>query len=161
MSLVLLPLIDSRERLMSNVVFQAELTVLPPSVNEMYVYTSRGPRPSGKMKKFKARASIEIAKQVDFAGSPLDENSPYLLKIDYFLPALFNKGFPKKAKTRYKRRDVSNLVKVLEDVLANCLGIDDSCFTEQHVRKLHGPDHDFVGIRLEVSEAPQPTEDLT
>ena len=129
-------------------VFEAVLDFLPPSVNNMYIYTTRGPRPSAKMKQIKAQASIEFAKQINFGSEPLDGNSPYRLTIDYYLPSLFNKGWPSKAKTRFKGWDVSNFVNVLEDVLAECLGIDDSCFVEERVRKLHGPDHNFTGIRL-------------
>ena len=138
---------------MSKCLFSAEVTLLPPSVNNMYVYTTRGPRPSAEMKRFKSKASIEIAKQVDFSSQPLDGNKAYKLVIDYYLPSLFNKSWPKQAKTKYKRRDVSNLVKVVEDVLAECLGIDDSCFTEISLRKLHGPNHDFVGLKLSVEAA--------
>ena len=133
-------------------VFTAELTLLPPSVNNMYIYTARGPRPSSKMKQFKAKASMEIAQQLSFDGSPLNGDKPHRLSIYYYLPALFNKGWPTKAKTRFKRRDVSNLVKVLEDVLADCLGIDDSCFTEEFIKKLDGPAHDFVGIKIKIEE---------
>jgi len=136
----------------NTVVFEAEISILPPSVNDMYVYTTRGPRPSSKMKQFKARASVQIAKQVGFSKKPLNPDHPYRLNIHYFLPSLYNKGWPKKAKTRYKRRDVSNLVKVLEDVIAECLAIDDSCFIEEFVKKHHGPDNDFVGIRFSIQE---------
>ena len=104
------------------------------------------------MKQFKAKASMEIAQQIPFDGEPLDGNKPHRLSVYYFLPALFNKGWPSKAKTRFKRRDVSNLVKVLEDVLSECLGIDDSCFTEEYIQKLDGPAHDFVGIRIKIEE---------
>ena len=132
--------------------FTAELTLLPPSVNNMYIYTARGPRPSSKMKQFKAKASMEIAKQIPFGGSPLNGDKPHKLTILYYLPALYNKGWPSKAKTRFKRRDVSNLVKVLEDVLAECLGIDDSCFTEVFIKKLDGPQNGFTGIKLMLEE---------
>ena len=132
--------------------FEAELTLLPPSVNNMYIYTARGPRPSAKMKQFKAKASMEIAKQIPFSGNPLNGDKAHRLTILYYLPALYNKGWPSKAKTRFKRRDVSNLVKVLEDVLAGCLGIDDSCFTEVSIKKLDGPTHGFEGIKLKLEE---------
>ena len=85
---------------MDEPVFSASIDILPPSVNKMYVYTTRGPRPSGEMKKFKAKASAQLAKQVDFNAKPLDENSPYEVFLDFYLPALVNKGWPKKAKTK-------------------------------------------------------------
>jgi len=133
-------------------VFEAKITVLPPSVNKMYVYTKWGPRPSSAMKKFKAKAMAELVKQVPFDSEPLDKNLPYRLSLEFYLPALINKGWPGKAKTRYKRRDVSNLVKVVEDVLAQCLGVDDSCFLEEELKKLDGGIHGFVGIKIKVYE---------
>ena len=138
---------------MTEKVFEAEISLLPPSVNKMYIYTARGPRPSSEMKLFKTKAALEISRQIRFDIAPPDENKAYHLRIDFFLPSLFNKGWPKKAKTRFKRRDVSNLIKVVEDLVAQGLGIDDSCFTEVSVRKLHGPDHNFTGLRLFITEA--------
>lgn len=131
-------------------VFQAEIGLLPPSVNKMYVYTTRGPRPSGEMKKFKAKASTQLAKQIDFNAKPLDQNTPYEVFLDFYLPALVNKGWPGKAKTKYKRKDVSNLVKVVEDLLSNCLGVDDSCFLKMTIEK--HCDESFVGVKVRVYE---------
>ena len=133
-------------------VFEAELTILPPSVNRMYVYTTRGPRPSSDMKKFKAKASAQLAKQIPFGAKPLSQNTPYALRLEFHLPALLNKGWPKKAKTKYKRKDVSNLIKVVEDLLSWCLGIDDSCFLEVSVQKMDGLVSEFVGVKIEVHE---------
>tara|TARA_Y100000310_G_scaffold315809_2_gene366809 strand:- start:2305 stop:2724 length:420 start_codon:yes stop_codon:yes gene_type:complete len=133
-------------------VFEAEIPLLPPSVNKMYVYTRRGPRPSSSMNKFKAKASTELAKQIPFNDKPLKQNTPYKLCLYFHLPALLNKGWPKKAKTKYKRRDVSNLIKVIEDLLSWCLGIDDSCFLEVSVRKLDGSISGFIGVKIEVYE---------
>lgn len=126
------------------------ITTLPPSVNSMYVYTTRGPRPSAAMKKFKAAAGAEILKQIDFQAEPLEKNTPYRLKLDFYMPSLFNKGFPKKAKTLFKRKDVTNLVKIFEDLLCEVYGIDDSVFVDVHLRKLHGPKYDIVGVRYRV-----------
>ena len=133
-------------------VFKAEISLLPPSVNRMYVYTTRGPRPSSDMKKFKAKASTQLAKQIPFNAKPLDQNTPYELRMEFHMPALENKGWPKKAKTKYKRRDVSNLIKVVEDLLSWCLGIDDSCFLKVSVQKVDGSISEFIGVRIEVYE---------
>ena len=136
--------------------FKATLDVLPPSVNDMYIHTKWGPRPSAKMKKFKAAAKVSIAKQLDFDAEPLDPNEPHIFVVDYYLPALFNKGWPEKAKTRFKRRDVSNLIKVLEDVVAECLGIDDSCFVDERVKKHDGGKEDFVGLNVRIYRCDEP-----
>ena len=127
------------------------IKTLPPSVNEMYTYTTRGPRPSAKMKKFKAEANSEILRQINFSDEPLVKDVAYRLQLDFFMPALFNKGFPSKAKTRFKRRDVTNLVKVFEDVLCAVYGIDDCQFIEVALKKLHGPDYDQVGVAYRIS----------
>ena len=127
--------------------------LLPPSVNEMYVHTRRGPRPSAKMKKFKSAASMEMLKQLDFNAEPLEKNVPYKLHLDYFMPSLTNKGWPGKAKTKYKRRDVTNLVKVFEDLICEVYDIDDSQFIEVTLRKLHGPRYNKVGVRFVIYKA--------
>ncbi|MAP23266.1 MAG: hypothetical protein CL582_20255 [Alteromonadaceae bacterium] len=133
-------------------VFKAEIPLLPPSVNRMYVYTRQGPRPSSDMKKFKAKASTALTKQISFTDKPLKKNTPYKLYLDFHLQKLLNKGWPKKAKTKFKKRDVSNLIKVVEDLLSWCLGIDDSCFLEVSVRKLDGSVSGFIGVKIEVHE---------
>jgi Holliday junction resolvase RusA-like endonuclease len=108
------------------------------------------------MKKFKAKASAELAKQILWDDPPLDQNTPYALRLEFYLPSLFNKGWPKKAKTKYKRKDVSNLIKIVEDLLSWCLGIDDSCFLEVSVQKLDGPTFGFTGIKAKVYEIETP-----
>jgi Holliday junction resolvase RusA-like endonuclease len=118
----------------------------------MYVYTTRGPRPSSDMKRFKAKASVQLLQQIPFKAEPLLQNTPYELRLEFHLPALVNKGWPKKAKTKYKRKDVSNLIKIIEDLLSWCLGVDDSCFLEVSVRKLDGSLSGFTGVRIEVYE---------
>lgn len=127
------------------------ISTLPPSVNEMYVYTTRGPRPSAKMKKFKAAANSEILKQINFSDEPLKKDVAYRLQLDFFMPSLYNKGYPSKAKTRFKRRDVTNLVKVFEDLICKVYGIDDCQFTEVVLKKLHGPNYDQVGVVYRIS----------
>ncbi len=119
----------------------------------MYVYTTRGPRPSAKMKRFKAAASSEMLKQLDFSQEPLEKNVAYVLHIDFFMPSLVNKGYPKKAKTKYKRRDVTNLVKVFEDLICQVYGIDDCQFVDVRLRKLHGPRYGRVGASFRIAPA--------
>ena len=65
----------------------------------------------------------------------------------------------KKANSPYKRKDVSNLIKLVEDVIATAIGIDDSCVLKLDVEKFHGPDHGKVGVQinLEPYDQPKPT----
>ena len=125
---------------------------MPPSVNDMYVYTTRGPRPSAKMKKFKSEARVEILKHIDFNQEPLKKDTAYELHLDFYMPALYNKGWPKKAKTRFKRRDVTNLVKVFEDLLCHVYGIDDCQFLRVTLVKRDGVKYKRTGVNYRITE---------
>lgn len=135
-------------------VFQAKLTILPPSANKMYVKTRNGVVQSKEMKVFLAQASVELLRQLPLSFRKPDQTRPHRLVLDLYLPELYNRGFPRETPNRFKRRDASNLVKVVEDLTARSLGIDDSCFVSVIVNKHHGPEHQFEGltIRLEVLE---------
>ena len=126
----------------------AVLTMLPPSANKMYVNTSRGPRVSAAAKKFKHAAKVELLKQWAFAPK-FDPDKPHRLTLVFYLEALYNKSWPKQAQRRYKRKDASNLIKVLEDVIAQAIGIDDSSTIELRVRKNEDPESPRVEICLE------------
>lgn len=126
---------------------KATLRIEPPSVNEMYARTAYGMTASTKTKKFKAKAIVELAKQWLFC-QPLGRNDPHKLTLVFYLPEIENKGWPKSAKTRFKRKDVSNLVKILEDAIVTASGIDDSTTLELHVRKLADPQDPRVEIEL-------------
>jgi hypothetical protein len=56
----------------------------------------------------------------------LQPNVPYLLWLEFGTPELENAGFPKHAANRFKKFDVSNGVKLLEDVIVKLSGIDDA-----------------------------------
>jgi Holliday junction resolvase RusA-like endonuclease len=135
-----------------NEVFYARINHLPPSANRMYIYTRRGPVPSKEMKQFKAKAALDILKHIRLDSEELDSNVPYRLVLRFFLPKVENKGWPKTAKTRFTKRDVSNLVKVLEDVVAKSLGIDDSCFLNIDISKADGTKADFIGVDVSIVE---------
>ena len=126
---------------------------MPPSVNAMYVYTTRGPRPSAKMKKFVSEASMEILKHIDFNQEPLKKDVAYELHLDFYLPTIYNKGWPSKAKTRFKRRDVTNLVKVFEDLLCHVYGIDDCQFIRVTLSKRDGAKYKRTGVGYRITDA--------
>jgi Holliday junction resolvase RusA-like endonuclease len=62
------------------------------------------------------------------------------------MPDIFNKGWPEKAKTRYKKLDVSNRVKLLEDAIAHAGGIDDSQFVNVMSAKRQGAEQTSIWI---------------
>jgi len=67
-------------------------------------------------------------------------------------PELTCKGLPDKAKNRYKRVDLSNRVKLLEDSLVTVLGIDDSCFFTLLLRKTEGEEATHIWVWNEGKE---------
>ena len=132
--------------------FRAVLTRLPPSINDAYVKRRFGMVPSDAMKAFLAFASAELLRQVRDDMPVFDRTKPHRLQLEMFLPELYNSSWPKKSGNRFKRRDASNLVKIVEDLIAKAVGIDDSCFITSNVTKFNGPDYGFEGVRALVTE---------
>lgn len=116
---------------------------LPPSVNDLYkpVIKNAGFKRiaiqtlSTEGRKFKEEATAYLAKSCQPQMKWFKPNCSYVLFALFGIPTLLNKGWPKTAKTRYKRVDVSNRVKVLEDVIAEASAIDDSNYMMSVCRK--------------------------
>lgn len=66
-------------------------------------------------------------------------NVPYVAYYRFMTTELQNKTWPKSAENRYKKFDASNLIKVLEDVLVEAAGVDDSSFLTVVSEKRKGP----------------------
>ena len=110
-------------------IYRFHLSFLPPTINHAYVNRKTGGRflsKEGKMFKESA-AKILKAKYRDVLRG-LDENAPYGLGVRFSFPAVENIGWPKRARRRYKKFDVSNRIKLLEDAFCNASGLDDSQF---------------------------------
>jgi len=133
-------------------VYQARIPLLPPSANKMYTKTRFGMVPSKEMKVFLSKATIELMRQLPLDFQKPDQNQPHRLVLNIYVPSLYNAGYPKTTKNLFKRKDASNLIKVVEDLIATTIDVDDSCFVSVVANKYHGPDHGFEGIdaRLEV-----------
>jgi Holliday junction resolvase RusA-like endonuclease len=107
----------------------------PPSSNNAYF--TKLQRKGGKSipirvltnegRKYKREFKTWLAKEhpnlLAFFGNKHGEFS--ILVVLYF-KEVYNAGWPKTVKTRHKRLDASNRVKVLEDALAEACGHDDS-----------------------------------
>jgi Holliday junction resolvase RusA-like endonuclease len=99
---------------------------LPPSSNNIYVKRPAGGRMlSQKARTFKVRAMQVIQKEGRVAFLHLKEEVPYELKLSIFFEAVLNKGYPDKAKTKFKRIDIGNRLKLIEDTVSDALGLDD------------------------------------
>jgi len=128
---------------------------MPPSINKAYVSIGRGRRklsPEGKLFKRVFKDLIIPFLAVDEGVISLQkEEVPLKLEIRLYFKGVLNKGYPKKAKMRYKRIDLSNRLKLLEDALFESLGTDDSHVFELSMSKhLRPPDveEDFCEIIL-------------
>ncbi len=133
----------------------ATISKLPPSTNRLY--SSKTFKKNGRLittktlspeaRKYIALASKELGKQWMFKEKPKPD-VPYELTLVFYLEQLEHKTWPAKATTRYVKRDVSNLIKLLEDIVAKASGVDDACTLDLHVFKRLDEDNPRVEVAL-------------
>jgi Holliday junction resolvase RusA-like endonuclease len=117
------------------------LLPMPPSVNKAYVSLRNRRILSTEGKLYKQAVRDKIGEQYALTPLPNLENTPLELSIELTFTDVENAGWSKgKAKNRYKRIDVSNRVKLLEDALFETLDVDDSLVFSLHVTKRAGAD---------------------
>jgi len=111
---------------------------MPLSVNRMYSSNGFGGKTlSTAGKAWKARAKVSLVKQwVSVPKGVFVDNTPYELHLVLRFTGMVNKGWPKRSKRRYKKKDISNYVKLLEDTISEVTGIDDSQTTRLIVEKV-------------------------
>lgn len=120
---------------------------LPPSVNNLYadnflrvkgkLISRRTLTPEGRV--FKKETLAYLVKRYQPQLRLFKKGVPYCFYYRFVTPDLENKTWPKSAENRYKRFDASNLVKVLEDVVVEACGVDDSNFLTVVCEKRKGP----------------------
>ena len=112
-----------------------DLPFLPPSANHAYFNLPTGGRTlSKKGKKFKREAATHLVREYPLQLRMFEANKPYGIAMSFTFTDMHNKTWPDKAKSRYKKFDTSNRVKLVEDVLAEVANTDDS----QHVMLIIG-----------------------
>jgi hypothetical protein len=82
-----------------------------------------------KGKKYKKETATYITRHYPSELRFFQPNVPYALLVHFIFGdevTLLNKGYPEKAKTRYKKLDVGNRLKLFEDALTDATGCDDS-----------------------------------
>ena len=113
---------------------------MPPSVNKLY-YVRNGRKAlsaEGRALKEQMRAAISLVSATNVAAADIN-NVPLTLHLEFYFPEIENRGWSqKKTATRYKKVDVSNRVKLVEDAICEALGIDDSAFMYIHLSKHEG-----------------------
>jgi Holliday junction resolvase RusA-like endonuclease len=107
-----------------------EFEGIPPSVNKIYFTRGRSRFLTKEGRRFKNAwvSSYGGADILDFLALELDEDTPYSLTFIFYIrrERLFNATYGKrKGVKRFKKMDVSNLVKLTEDAIAELLSLPD------------------------------------
>lgn len=126
---------------------------LPPTTNHIYSTNRYGKRFLTKeAKKYKTKFISFVAQNHFGEIASLNPNGIYRVKWAFYFPknAVINLTFGKKggAKSRYKKMDITNRTKLIEDALVTALGIDDRQIFETVQKKLIGDGH----VEIEIEE---------
>lgn len=100
---------------------------VPPSDNQAYFNNPAGGRTLTKAgTRYKKDVIQHIIKHHANETRQLRKDVALGCLIAYGFPEMFNKGWPDKAKTKFKRIDVSNRDKLLHDAIVEATTVDDS-----------------------------------
>lgn len=109
--------------------FQVTYGELPPTSNKIYF---RGTQLTAKAREYAERFAEQMRQHLHLINE-MDPNALYALHLRFFFFELVNKSWnnmdlppSKRAKSRYKKIDLSNRIKLLEDCIRDALAIDDS-----------------------------------
>lgn len=121
---------------------------VPPSVNKAYVNMARGRTLSKVGRLYHVGVTDAVTLHVLQGGHPpMDTDQPHMLWVRVHLPIYTKPGG--EAKSRYKKLDASNRIKLLEDAVCHALGIDDSCFEVVLVQKVHTtPEEERTEVKI-------------
>lgn len=121
---------------------------LPPSSNHAYITIMKGQgrkaRPirvlSPEGRKFKRVTSAHLVQTYPAELTVFKPDVPWAIIGQFHFSNLYNKGWPKNAKTRYKKLDADSRLKLFIDALKDAAGVDDSNFLDIRAQKVEGPD---------------------
>jgi Holliday junction resolvase RusA-like endonuclease len=139
--------------------FRVWVPELPPSSNKIYTKhpMGKGRILSPRARRFKIRAMQAIQEGARVALMKLEQNVPYRLHLAIFFEQVENKTSSVGA--RYKKMDLTNRVKLIEDTVSEAVGVDDShnfiAIQEKHC----DPDH--PGLYVTLSRVPEEEVGLT
>lgn len=99
---------------------------LPPTSNKLYF---RGTRLTGVARAYAEQFSYHIVREHLPQISQLNKKGVYALHLRFYMSGLINETFfrtkGKKAASPYKRVDLSNRIKLIEDCIRDAIAIDD------------------------------------
>lgn len=131
---------------------------VPPSSNHAYVNLPRGGRTlSAEGRKFKAETRVYLTQKYRKELLYMRPNEPYCVAYTFTVKDLLTKSYGQKngAKSRYKIFDTSNRIKLLEDVIKEVTGVDDSNTLTLLASKRQG-DRDKTEVRIWALEREAP-----
>lgn len=112
---------------------------LPPTSNHAYTNVPHGGRCLSRHGvRFKTETRGFLARVYRKELLMLRQNTPLTLAVCFYFARLDTKGYPKQAKSRYKKIDGSNRIKLLEDALCETGGIDDAQVFDSFWQKRQG-----------------------
>lgn len=126
---------------------------LPPSANKIYF---RGTILTTIARKY-AEDFAKYAAQNHLAEiGQMNPNGVYACHLRFYFETLLNASFnnprvppSKRAKTRYKKLDLDNRIKLLTDCVRDAIGIDDSHIFAASQEKHQDPSHPRVEITVQ------------
>lgn len=103
---------------------------IPPTSNKLYF---RGTILTKTAREYAERFSMAVSREHLHTINEMNPNALYGMHLRFYFETVINDSFnnpkvkpSKRAKSRYKRFDLSNRIKLLEDCVRDALAIDDS-----------------------------------
>lgn len=129
-----------------------EIEGVPPTTNKAYfdMVVKKGKKYvpvrtlTAEGKAYKTLVRTHIAKA--WGSHKIPGNRPLSLVVKLSFPNIENKGWPDKAEQRYKKLDVSNRIKLLEDALSDAIAVDDRQFFSVFFYKLKGEEKTHIWL---------------
>ena len=122
---------------------------MPPTDNHIYFNLHGLGRVLTKSaRQYKSRVKESTSRIAITEKRSFREHVPYRVRILIYM-SLYTKGWPKKAKWRFRKADASNRTKLILDAVAEAIGVDDRHFVDLRIRKEHTDKEPYVIITVE------------
>lgn len=133
---------------------------LPPTSNNIYVSHGRRRIKTTEARSWQNKAVKEILRQSDLGiQDEFDPDRMYRLDLHFFFAAVVNKGWDerwmrgskkgqRKAERKWKKIDLGNRLKLLEDTVKIAVGVDDCATFVLHLVKDCDPTNPRVDVQM-------------
>jgi len=133
---------------------------MPPTSNNIYTTVRNRRIKTTEARSWQTRAVKEIMRQSGLSiQDEFDQDRMYRLDLHFYFDRVINKGWserylkgPKKgqrkAENKWKKIDLGNRLKLLEDTVRNAVGVDDSSTFILHLVKGCDPGKERVSVQM-------------